>query len=215
MDLESARHAWLKPSFLHITSGYLWPEGASMPQTDFCMVLLRSKNRPATHQPQPFQKPNLWTLYTCVKVMNVVNSLHDPISSNHFVYHECQSERLAISASHCSEIPLHVWNIWNVSNLAILGRVACNLMRLGSLHSDIVAVQPQLGQRPVDSQRRSQSLDSMDDSKSLCFRTTCLRNSYHERVQNSNRTLWFALFGHFYTLQALQSIRIPWNQAMK
>ena len=135
-----------------------------------------------------------------------------PISGNHFVYHECQSERLAISASHCSDMP---WNISNTSNLAILGRVACNLMRLGSLHSDIVAVQPQLGQRPVDSQRWSQSLDSMDDSKSLCFRTTCLRNSYHERVQNSNRTLWFALFGHFSTLQALQSIRIPWNQAMK
>ena len=111
-----------------------------------------------------------------------------PISSNHFVYHECQSERLAISASHCSEIPLHVWNIWNVSNLAILGRVACNLMRLGSLHSDIIVVQPQLGQRPVDSQRRSQSLDSMDDSKSW-LRTTCSRNSYHERVQNANWTL--------------------------
>ena len=56
----------------------LWPEGASMPQTGLCIVGLRSKNRPATHQPQPFQKPNLWTLYTCVKVMNVVNSLHDP-----------------------------------------------------------------------------------------------------------------------------------------
>ena len=109
-----------------------------------------------------------------------------PISCNHSVYHQCWSQRLAISASHCSDMPLPVWT---TSNLAILGRVACNLMRLGSLHSDIVAMQSQLGQRPVDLQRRSQSLDNTDDSKSPCLRTTCCRNSYHERVGNANRTL--------------------------
>ena len=42
--------------------------------------------------------------------------------------------------------PCHL-HIRNTSNLAILqlGRVARSLMRLGSLHSDIVAMQPQLG----------------------------------------------------------------------
>ena len=57
----------------------LWPEGASMPQTDFCMVRLISKNHPTTHQSHSLfknhQKPNGLTLNTRVKVMNVVNSL--------------------------------------------------------------------------------------------------------------------------------------------
>ena len=51
----------LKPSLL--STHNLWPEGASMPQTDFCMVGLRSKYHPATHQPQPFQTPNRLELH--------------------------------------------------------------------------------------------------------------------------------------------------------
>ena len=61
-----------------IATHNLWPEGASKPQTDFCMVLLRSKNRPSMHQPQPFQTPNRLELHAWAKVVNVVNSLHDP-----------------------------------------------------------------------------------------------------------------------------------------
>ena len=40
-----------------------WPEGASMPRTDFCIIGLHSKYRPATHQPQPFQTPNRLELH--------------------------------------------------------------------------------------------------------------------------------------------------------
>ena len=50
-----------------------WPEGASMPRTDFCIIGLRSKYHPAMHQPQPFQTPNRLELHACVKVMNVAN----------------------------------------------------------------------------------------------------------------------------------------------
>ena len=69
--------AWLKHAKTFIATHDLWPEGASMPQTD-CIIGLRSKYHPATHQPQPFQTPNHLELHACVKVMNVVSSLHDP-----------------------------------------------------------------------------------------------------------------------------------------
>ena len=174
----------------------LWPEGAWMPQTGFCMVGWHSKNRPcdASTTVSNIKPPCAACLFWADECCQLIarSKLHHsaehgliPISCNHSVYHQCWSQRLEISASHCSDMPLPVWN---TSNLAILGFVACNLMRLGSLHSDIIAMQPQLGQHPVDSQRRSQSLVSMDDSKS-CLRTTGCTNSYHERVQNANWTL--------------------------
>ena len=87
--------------------------------------------------------------------------------------------------------------------------VAWNLMRLGSLHSDIIAVHPQMGQHPVDLQRRSQSLDSMDDRKSLYLRATACRNSCCERVQNANWTFLVCMACiPFNNLQSLQSIKI-------
>ena len=184
----------------------LWPEGASMPQTD-CIIGLRSKYHPATHQPQPFQTPNHLELHACVKVMNVVSSLHDPnfTTARSMAWFQSAATLFTISAEYAEASawqfrhhiarPCHL-HIRNTSNLAILqlGRVARSLMRLGSLHSDIVAMQPQMGQHPVDSQRRSQSLDSTDDSKSLYLRTACCKNSNHERVQKENRTL-FGLHG--------------------
>ena len=41
----------------------LWPEGASMPQRDFCIIGLRSNYHPATHQPLPFQTPHRLELH--------------------------------------------------------------------------------------------------------------------------------------------------------
>ena len=49
-----------------IATHNFWPEGAWMPQTDFCIIGLRSKYHPATHQPQPFQTSNRLALHACV-----------------------------------------------------------------------------------------------------------------------------------------------------
>ena len=75
MDLESARHAWLKPSFLHITSGL---KARRCPKRTsawyFCAqrIVLQRINH-SRFKNQTFERYTL-----CVKVMNVVNSLHDP-----------------------------------------------------------------------------------------------------------------------------------------
>ena len=97
----------------------LWPEGASMPQTD-CIIALRSKYHPATHQPQPFQTPQSCTafwgdecgqrsIHCMIQTSPHCGACHGliPISCNHSVYHECRSQRLAISASYyiCHIVP--------------------------------------------------------------------------------------------------------------
>ena len=164
-----------------------WPECASMPQTDFCMVGF-STYHPATHQPHSLlnTKP-FWTAWSKIHhSMEQVMAWFQSAATTLFTIGEASAWQFR----HHIARPCHL-HIRNTSNLAILqlGSVARSLMRLGSLHSDIVAMQPQLGQHPVDSQRRSQSLDSTDDGKSLYLQTACCKNSNHERVQKENRTL--------------------------
>ena len=46
-----------------IATHNFWPEDASMPRTDFCIIVLQSKYHPAMHQAQPFQTPNRLELH--------------------------------------------------------------------------------------------------------------------------------------------------------
>ena len=118
MDLESARHAWLKLAKTLLATNNRWPASASIPQTGFC-IGLRSKSHPGMHQPQPFQTPNplalhavlvlgwwMWSTHCMIQTSPQCGACHGliPINSNHSIYHQCRSQRLAISASHCSDI---------------------------------------------------------------------------------------------------------------
>ena len=74
MDLEPARHAWLKPSFLHITSGLKarrCPKRTSAWWVRAQRIVLQCINH------SRFKTKPLNAIH-CVKVMNVVNSLHAP-----------------------------------------------------------------------------------------------------------------------------------------
>ena len=153
--------AWLKPSSLHMTPGLKarrCPERTSAWYVCARSIILQRINH------SRFKHHSLALHF---EVMNVVNGQFIAWSKLHHIaehvmawFQSAATTLFTMSAkasawqflrhimSHCSDMPLPVCH---TSNLAILGRGACNLMRLGSLHSDLVAMQPQMGQHPVDS----------------------------------------------------------------